>query len=389
MSPFKFQARDVLRSYALSLAVLMPLSVLVGSQAYIVNRREGLHVVLSQILLAYAARYLAVTVLTPPVFYIVSQLPLRRAAPQRIVAYILGYFAFSCGFGLFRWLLLPPWDEDRLTFGPRTLAALADLSFSTFGDVLLLYLGIVALAHAYTYLVRGRRQEIERLDLSRSLAQSELQALRAQLHPHFLFNTLQGIAVLIEADPSRAREMVILLGSLLRTVMSHGATDLIALHDEMVFIKAYVGLERMRLGSRLDDRWSIEPQSLPALIPQLLLQPLIENAIVHGAASATEGGWIELRTWLEGDRLCIRITNSVAESSPRGIGLGLANTRARLRYLYSDDAQLDFALDPKSGNAVTFVAVPAFRGSVTQPETTSPSAAVARSSSSPEVSASQ
>lgn len=389
MSPFKIQTRDVVRSYALSLAVLMPLSVLVGVQTYIMDRREGLPVVLSQLLIAYAARYLAVTALTPPVFYIVSRWPLRRAVPQRIVAYALGYIAFSCAFALLRWLILPPWDEDRLTFGPRTFAALADFSYSTFGDVLLLYLGIVALAHAYTYLVRGRRQEMERLDLSRSLAQSELHALRAQLHPHFLFNTLQGIGVLIETEPSRAREMLTLLGSLLRTVMSHGATDLITLQDEIVFLKAYVGLERMRLGSRLDDHWSIEPQSLPALIPQLLLQPLVENAIVHGAASAPDGGSIELRTCLEGDRLCIRITNSVAQSSPRGAGLGLPNTRARLRYLYSDDAQLEFSLDPASGNAVTFVAVPAFRSSVAQPEAISPAVGVARPRASPELSASR
>jgi two-component system, LytTR family, sensor kinase len=368
VSSLQAQTRLLLRIYAISLAVWLPVSVLVGWQTYIMDRREGLPVVLGQLLLAFAARYVTVAILTPPIFYVVHRWPLRGAILRRTAGYAVGYVAFSCAFALIRWLLLPPWEEERLTFGPRSLAALADFGLSTFADVLLLYVVIVAVAHAYTYLVIGRRQEIERLELRQSLAQSELQALRAQLHPHFLFNTLQGIAALINADPARAREMLVTLASLLRTVLKHGSTDLIPLREELAFVRAYLSLEQMRLGNRLRVGWYIEPESLPSLIPQLLLQPLVENAIVHGAAAAPAGGSIELRARLEGDRLLVRITNTLADSTRPGLGMGLANTRARLTYLYADDAELQFSLDPKARRAVASVTLPALRTCVARPK---------------------
>lgn len=365
MSSLQIRARDLVRSYVLSIAFWLPLSVLVGWQTYIMARKEGLPVVLRELLLTYGARYLTVAILTPPVFYLVNRWPLKTAVLRRGVAYALGYVAFSCAFALIRWLLLPPWDEDRLGFGPRNLAALLDFSYTTFADVLLLYLGIVAVAHAYTYFVRGQRQEIERLGLLQSLAQSELQALRAQLHPHFLFNTLQGIAALIETDPPRAHRMLTTLASLLRTVLRHGSADLIPLREELQFVQGYVNLEQMRLGSRLRVQWRVEPQSLRSLIPQLVLQPLVENAIVHGAASAPAGGSLELQAWVQGDRLRVRITNSVGDASRPGLGLGLANTRARLKSLYADDAELEFTLDSMARRAVTSLTLPALCSSST------------------------
>jgi two-component system, LytTR family, sensor kinase len=364
MLPLMSQARTLLRGYALSIAFWLPLSLLVGSQTYIMDRREGLHVALRELLLAFGARGLTVAILTPPIFYLVSRWPLTSAVGRRSAAYALGYGAFTCAFALIRWLLLPPWLEERLSFGPRSLAALFDFGYSTFADVLLLYLGIVAVAHAYAYFVRGRRQEIERLELLRTLAQSELQALRAQLHPHFLFNTLQGIVALIETDPPRAHAMLTALASLLRTVLRHGSADLISLREELQFLRAYVSLQQMRLGSRLKAEWHVEPESLPSLIPQLLLQPLVENAIVHGAASAPAGGSMEFRAWVQDGRLRVQITNSVADSCRAGLGTGLTNTRARLRHLYSDDAQLEFAVDANAGRAVASVTLPAFRSHV-------------------------
>jgi two-component system, LytTR family, sensor kinase len=365
MPSLRVQARDLVRSYALSIAFWMPLSVLVGWQTYIMARKEGLPVVLRELLLTYGARYLTVAILTPPVFYLVGRWPLTTAKLRRGAAYALGYVAFSCAFAFIRWLLLPPWDEDRLGFGPRSAAALLDFSYTTFADVLLLYLGIVAVAHAYTYFVRGQRQEIERLGLRQSLAQSELQALRAQLQPHFLFNTLQGIAALIETDTPRAHGMLTTLASLLRTVLRHGSADLVPLREELQFVQEYVSLEQMRLGDRLHVQWQVEPQSLRALIPQLLLQPLVENAIVHGAANSSQGGSLELQASVHGDRLLVRITNSVAAASRPGLGLGLANTRARLRYLYAEDARLEFSLDSQARRAVASVSLPAFCGAVT------------------------
>jgi two-component system LytT family sensor kinase len=249
--------------------------------------------------------------------------------------------------------------EETMSWGPRSLHTLYELAYSTFADVLLLYLGIIVGAHAYTYFVRGQRQEMDRLRLRQSLAQSELQALRAQLHPHFLFNTLQGISTLIETDPPTAQAMLHKLGSLLRAVLKHGSSDLISLKEELAFVRAYLDLEHMRLGTRLAVRWRIAPDADAALIPQLLLQPLVENAIVHGIAPAREGGWIAIEATVRDDGLLVEIRNSVAAASQPGLQVGLVNVKARLKHLYADDAHFEFLVQREAKVAVARLQVPA------------------------------
>jgi LytS/YehU family sensor histidine kinase len=223
----------------------------------------------------------------------------------------------------------------------------------------MLYVGIVLAAHAYAYFVRVQRQEIERVQLRQALAQSELQTLRAQLHPHFLFNTLQGISTLIDTDRVTAQTMLLTLAELLRKVLQYGSSDVISFRDELAFVRSYLQLEQMRLGRRLTARWKINPEVEGALIPQLLLQPLIENAVVHGIANASHGGWIEIEAHLEGDRLMVAIRNSIGGASQAGLGVGITNTRARLRYLYGTDARFDFST-PEGRVAVAELVLPAF-----------------------------
>lgn len=264
-------ARSIARAYALSLLFWMPLSLLVAWQTYGTERSEHLPVQLSSELLIYAARYFTIALLTPPIFYWVNRWPASRTQLRRIGVYALAYFPFSCTFALIRWLILPPWLETTMNWGPRSLWSLFALAYGTFADLFLLYLGVLVAAHAYTYFVRGQQQEMDRLRLRQSLAQSELQALRAQLHPHFLFNTLQGVSTLIDVDPATAQQMLFTLATLLRVVLKHGSVDLISLKEELHFLRAYLELEHMRLGSRLTVRWDIAPEAEQALLPQLLL----------------------------------------------------------------------------------------------------------------------
>ena len=344
----------------------MPLSVLVGWQTYLLDRKSHLPVVLSTVLTVYAARYFTVALLAPPMFYVVNRRPAAFSDPRRLSLYMFGVIPFACAFALIRWLVLPPWMEETMSFGPRSLHTLFQLAFDTFADVFLLYLGILAGAHAYTYFVRGRQQEIERLRLRQSLTHSELQALRAQLQPHFLFNTLQGISTLVETDPQIAQTMLHKLGSLLRTVLKRGNTDLISLREELEFVHAYLDLEQMRLGNRLVVRWRVAPDAESALIPQLLLQPLVENAIVHGAATAREGGWIEIEANATDGKLQVEIRNSIGAPVP-GLNVGHGNVIARLEYLYSDDAQFEFRILTESRTAIARVLVPTFADSIAVP----------------------
>ena len=340
----------------------MPLSLLVAWQSYILDRESHLVVVLPSILKVYAARYFTLAVLTPPIFYLVIRWPASMSDRRRAGLYALGYLPFAGLFATIRWIILPPWLEETGSFGPRSASTLLELAYSTFADVLLLYLVIIMGAHAYTYFVRGQQQEMERLRLRQSLAQSELQSLRAQLQPHFLFNTLQGVSTLIETHPPTAQSMLHTLGSLLRTVLKQGSSDLVPLRQELEFVRGYLDLEHMRLGGRLSVRWRISPEAEEALIPQMLLQPLVENAIVHGIAPAREGGWVEIEAEVRDGRLFVRMLNSVSGESPPGLRVGLVNVKARLTHLYQDDARFDFSRDDGQKIAVACVVVPAFSG---------------------------
>lgn len=358
--------RRIGRDYAISMAFWLAASLLASWQTYSLWLKAHVSVRYHDLQLVFAARYFSVALLTPPIFYLVSRWPVTAGAIRRSLGFALGYVPFAIAFGLIRWLILPPWREQTFSWGPRTLGTLFELMYATFADVLLLYLGVLIAAHAYAYFVLGQRQEIERLQLRQSLAQSELQSLRAQLHPHFLFNTLQGVSTLIDTDRGTAQRMLLTLAGLLRKVLKHSSTDLIAFAEELAFVESYLQLEQMRLGRRLEVRWRIPADVHTALIPQLLLQPLIENAVVHGVAHARAGGWIEVEAHLLKGRLVIVIRNSVGGTSRAGMGLGIANTRARLRFLYGEeDAAFDFELT-ENKVAVARVAVPAFNAAVAE-----------------------
>ncbi len=365
-------ARLIARAYALALLFWLPLSLLVGWQTFYLERLEHLHVELSIEMLVSAVRYFTVALLTPPIFYWVNRWPASRTQLRRIAAYALAYIPFSCAFALIRWLILPPWMEETMSWGPRSLWNLFALAYSTFADLFLLYLGVVIAAHAYTYFVRGQQQEMDRLRLRQSLAQSELHALRAQLHPHFLFNTLQGVSTLIDVAPATAQRMLFTLATLLRVVLKHGSVDLISVKEELNFLRAYLELEHMRLGSRLTVRWDIAPEAEQALIPQLLLQPLVENAVVHGIANARDGGWVEISVRMRNRSLEVEIRNSIGGAAKPGLGVGLANVRARLQHLYGNDELASFEFRVETTQAVARLVVPAaapmLRSSVSEME---------------------
>lgn len=358
---------EQIRNYALSLAIWLCLSLLVGWQTYYITSTEHLPVVLSTTLLVCAVRYLAVAILTPPIFYLVARWPFSSGAVlQRTFGYALGYLVFVAAFATIRWCLLPPWSQETFSWQARTPATLFSLAYSSFADLLLLFLVVTALAHAYAYFVRGQRQEMERVELRHALALSELQALRVQLHPHFLFNTLQGVSTLIDTDPGSAQLVVRSLGGLLRTVLRHDSTDLITLREELELGASYLELQEIRLKERLQVRWRIEPGAHEALIPQLLLQPLIENAVIHGSASAREGGWVEVGASVRDGRLHVLIRNSLRGRSEPGVGVGIRNTRARLRYLYAGDATFELQVRPEEGLAAASLVVPAFTNAASE-----------------------
>lgn len=307
--------------------------------------------------------YFSFALTTPLLFWIVRQWPIKKPwVVSRVALFLVGGALFVVTIAALRCILLPPWDPYGQQFLPRNWETFNALLASRFADYLLGYILIIAAAHAFEFHDRTRLQEVEHSELRRTLAESELQMLKTQLHPHFLFNTLQGISSLTQEDPRLAKQMTIALGDLLRAALKHSSMDLVTLDTEMEFVDAYLDLEKMRLGDRLQVRIKIAQAARQCLVPQLLLQPLVENSIVHGIANNREGGWIEITSELNDEHLRLRLENSVGASAPGGTGLGLRNARSRLQHLYAEDASLTFRVT-EQGTAEALIVIPVLRGS--------------------------
>jgi two-component system LytT family sensor kinase len=336
--------RPIARAYGLSIAVWCGLSLLTGLQYRIFDKQLNIHSTLWDMLLLAESRGFSFALLTPPIFYLARRfMGAARYRIRYVLGYCLGAGPFMLLYACIRWTVLPPWDGALQQYVPRSTHGPLELIHQGFADQITIYVAIVAAAHAYQYFEKARKQELESHDFQRALAASELQALKMQIHPHFLFNTLHGIATLIDTDQASAKAMVVKLSSLLRCTLEHSGSDLIPLGAELTFVREYLDLETMRLGTRLTVIWSIAPETERTLVPQLILQPLVENAVRHGIACSREGGWVEITSQKRAGTLELRIRNSTGGGRTAGTGVGLRNTDARLRCLYADEATFAFA----------------------------------------------
>jgi two-component system, LytTR family, sensor kinase len=347
MEVFLAKAGKIGRAYLWSILLWATFAPLMAAQNQLLESEDGISIAYWKMLLIAGAWSMTAALLGPPLFAIVRRFPISRPIQfQRVAAYVLGACPYVIVSACLRSFLLPPFDPNTQQFTARSWQGVVG-NMHLFAMQTWDYLAMLMAAHAYEYFTRSRNQELERAQLQQALAESELQALKSQLQPHFLFNTLHGISTLIEVDRGRARTMVLKLSNLLRTVLQDGTSDLIAFEDELKFAEAYLDIEKMRLEDRLEIIWKIEPATRALLVPPLILQPLVENAIVHGVSCSREGGWIEIAARRADDRIELSVRNSVRGKGNPGSGLGLENTRARLNYLYSDEASLSFTIGEK------------------------------------------
>jgi hypothetical protein len=193
--------------------------------------------------------------------------------------------------------------------------------------------------------------------------EAELRALRAQLNPHFLFNSLNSINALVGSDPEGARRMCERLGEFLRRTLALGARDHVALSEELELVEGYLAIEQVRFGARLRVERDFEPGTGPCRVPPLLLQPLVENAVKHGVAGRVDGGLVRLVARRHGDALVLEVHNPVDQDAPArpGEGMGLENVRRRLQAFGTRAARLEVVRGESDFN-VTLV-LPAWAGS--------------------------
>jgi sensor histidine kinase YesM len=233
-----------------------------------------------------------------------------------------------------------------------------DLWVSSFSDFLLSYvLGLAILLGVKNY-QELKHTQLRAANLQAAWTQSRLHALRMQLNPHFLFNTLNAAVALVSSRPKAAEQMLVRLADLLRRTLRDGETDFITVARETDFVRNYLEVQRLRFPDRLSFMLDVDPGVLGAAVPSLLLQPLAENAVVHSVAAETEQVRVEVRIRRVLNGLELSVRNSVAR--PRSdvrIGVGLSNTRERLRTLFDDNYELEL-VHAEDGSVVARVRIP-------------------------------
>lgn len=279
-------------------------------------------------------------------WYVCQALPLRESGlPRLIGTHATASLAASAawvGSGLI-WAFVVGITFELTGAAERYLAQLPILFLS---GVLLFLLAI-----AFNYLLitfeASQRAEQKALELQVLGREAELKVLRAQIDPHFLFNSLNSINALITADPAGARRMCVLLAEFLRGCLKLGSAERISLDEEIQLAQHYLSIEKVRLGSRLTIETDVESTCKKCLVPPLILQPLIENAITHGVSRMLEGGTVRIEARQHGDAVRIVVENpfEAKTGTKNGIGLGIKNVRMRLANLFNSDAQVNLKDD--------------------------------------------
>lgn len=278
-------------------------------------------------------------------------------------AILLLHLASSLALALVQLLLTTALAELLESIGGKPFPFLTGLRFALavkFHWNVVIYWAILGLSHALAYYRESRERELRGSQLESQLAQAQLQSLKAQLHPHFLFNTLNAISELIFEDPEGADRMITHLSELLRATLEASGDQEVPLRQELDFLERYLEIQKARFGDRLTTLLDVDPGVWDALVPNLVLQPLVENAIRYGTGPRSAPGRIEIHARPQDQMLCLRICDN-GPGLPKGgasavkEGVGLGNTRARLRQLYGAAQSLAFSNAPGGGLVVTLV----------------------------------
>jgi two-component system, LytTR family, sensor kinase len=296
---------------------------------------------------------------TPLLFRITRRF---RLAQPNLIAHIAVHLLASVIFtavGITLFTAISPFTvygnpPDPARFYPR----LKTLLVFQFHLDLLRYWGFIAVEHTISYYRQFRERELAASQLRADLSEARLEVLKRQLHPHFLFNTLNSISVLMFEDVKLANRMLLRLSDLLRAGLTEDSPHEVSLEHELRFLERYLDIERIRFGERLTVDVDVDPTALGASVPNLILQPLVENAIRYGVASIDRPSTVSIRAAKEGDALRLEVRDDgpgLARNAKRGVGL--SNTEARLKQLYGTEQRLDFSA-PDGGGLLVRMSIP-------------------------------
>ena len=302
--------------------------------------------------------------LTPAIFALVRRFPLRRGrlwpsvAVHAVMALLLTLAVETA------WYIAA--TPFRMTSAPAVFrpGVLRQLYWNTVMSSVVssafIYVAVVGVASIFAYQRRLHEREMRAALLESELSSARLHALKMQLHPHFLFNALHAVTVLIRDNPGAATRMVTQLGELLRLTLARADSAQVTLRDELDLLRLYLDIETTRFKDRLEIVYDINPETLTALVPDLLLQPLAENAIRHGVSQTRGNARLRVRSTHDGDHIVIEIHDNghgFDETTARE-NVGLGSTRRRLQTLYGDDQSLTLTRSDEEGGCVARVRLP-------------------------------
>ena len=310
-----------------------------------------------------ANEWLILGALTPLVYWLARRYPLRPPIIGRnLLAHIGGALLLCIGWATtgasLRWVLgIGPTQITKTQ--QLTNWLLTTIPWGTF-----MYFTTLGCVHAFAYFVEAKERESQTARLAAQVAEARLGALRMQLHPHFLFNSLNAVTVLVrDQNTTAAGRMLELLSDVLRQVLRSEQSHEVSLAEELRFLERYLAIEQIRFSDRLRVIYDVDDSLLDAAVPEFLLQPLVENALRHGIAKRADAGLVEISARQAGDSLTLAVvdngpgTAASAAADDHGNGLGLANMRERLTTLYGSRARLELHGRSESQGGGTLAAV--------------------------------
>jgi two-component sensor histidine kinase len=346
--------------------VATALSLFSFLQAYrltLINSKPGMTIEAGKLLALNLALWYIAALVMPAIVWMARRFPFDTGHKIRaVIAHSAGALTFAfvhfVGITSVRFLLWPdggkypsvPWSAY---FQRRILEQL--------DWTLMVYAVIVGVSHAIAFYHESQERKLKAAQLETRLVEARLKTLEAELHPHFLFNTLHAISTLVHRDPESADRMISRLSDLLRITFDRTGEPKVSLKDEIDFLQKYLDIEQTRFQDRLTVHVNVEPDALDGEVPRMILQPIVENAIKHGIAGRHGGNQIQITAGRDGDRLWMQVRDNggglqVGTLKALRTGVGLSNTRARLDCLYGRLYRLEFS--DKHGGLSVLIAIP-------------------------------
>lgn len=330
------------------------LALLFTPQTYIINLRAPTPLSWWQAFAANSMLFYVWALLTPAILWLGRRLALERPHFARNLS-ILFVVAFPVSF----LQIILVWAANNIFLrwaeAYQSPVPIPALLIGYGATNVMVYWGIVAVSQALNYFNRYRERE-------KSLAQAQLQALKTQLNPHFLFNTLNAISELVYESAGEAERTISKLSELLRLSLKTEQAQEVPLYEELEFLRMYLEIQQTLLQERLKVCWQIAPETLSACVPNMILQPIVENSIRHGIVPRRRGGTVEIVSARENDRLVLIIKDdglglAAGENGALGDGIGLLNTRSRLKHLYGGEHKFTLQNSSDAG-ATAFIEIP-------------------------------